>query len=154
MISHSFQDPAFVCSERPVKLRPRSVPAAGIEIATVKSGFGKFGMSGIVLSQNPRFPWNAANLTTAGFDASNEQFTVVSNSGNDAVFISTTAEPFPYIFFTAPNPFSTYIGQSSIPLDLLRSKTTKTTQALCLRASLCRNRWVLPHLSLSLRASF
>ena len=98
--------------------------------------------------------WNAANLTTAGFDASNEQFTVVSNSGNDAVFISTTAEPFPYIFFTAPNPFSTYIGQSSIPLDLLRSKTTKTTQALCLRASLCRNRWVLPHLSLSLRASF
>ena len=36
MISPSSQDPAFVCSERPVELRPRSVRAAGIEIGTVK----------------------------------------------------------------------------------------------------------------------
>ena len=38
-----------------MKLGPRSVRAAGIEIATMKSGFGKFGMSGIVPSQNPVF---------------------------------------------------------------------------------------------------
>src|SRR5258708_37941451 len=35
MESPSSQDPAFVCSERPLKLRPRSVPAAGIEIGTL-----------------------------------------------------------------------------------------------------------------------
>jgi hypothetical protein len=34
VISPSFQDPAFVCGERPVKLRPHSVRTA-IEIGTV-----------------------------------------------------------------------------------------------------------------------
>jgi hypothetical protein len=64
--------------------------------------------------------WSAGNLTAANFIVSNGQYTTVSNSGNDGVFIDTTADPFAYVFFDTLNPFSTYVGQSTIPIDVLQ----------------------------------
>ena len=64
--------------------------------------------------------WSAANLTAANFIVSNGQYTLVSNSGNDGVFIGTTADPLADIFFETLNPFSTYIGQGTIPIDGLQ----------------------------------
>jgi hypothetical protein len=64
--------------------------------------------------------WSAGNLTAANFIVSNGQYTSVSNSGDDGVFIDTTADPFAYIFFDTLNSFSTYVGQSSIPIDVLQ----------------------------------
>lgn len=64
--------------------------------------------------------WSATNLTAANFIVSNGQYTLVTNSGDDGVFIGTTADPYAYIFFDTLNPFSTYIGQGTIPLDVLQ----------------------------------
>jgi len=64
--------------------------------------------------------WSAANLTVANFIVSNGQYTLVSNSGNDGVFIGTTADPLAYVFFETLNPLSTYVGQGTIPLDVLQ----------------------------------
>jgi hypothetical protein len=64
--------------------------------------------------------WSAGNLTAANFDVSNGQYTLVSNSGDDGVFIGTTADPLADIFFETLNPFSTYVGQATIPLDGLQ----------------------------------
>jgi len=64
--------------------------------------------------------WSAGNLTAANFIVSNGQYTLVSNSGDDGVFIGTTADPLAYVFFDTLNPFSTYVGQSTIPIDVLQ----------------------------------
>ena len=64
--------------------------------------------------------WSAGNLTAANFIVSDGQYTLVSNSGNDGVFIGTTADPLAYVFFETLNPFSTYVGQGTIPLDGLQ----------------------------------
>ena len=42
--------------------------------------------------------WSAGNLNAANFIVSNGQYTLVSNSGNDGVFIGTTAD-LSHIFF-------------------------------------------------------
>jgi PEP-CTERM motif len=64
--------------------------------------------------------WSAGNLTASNFIVSNGQYTVVMNSGDDGVFIDTTADPFAYIFFDTVNPFSTYVGEDTIPIDVLQ----------------------------------
>jgi hypothetical protein len=97
--------------------------------------------------------WSAANLTAANFDTSNELYTLVTNIGDDGVFIGTTAESFPDIFFDTVNPFSTYVGQSSIPLDALQFNSDEDSQT-AVSASLTVSKSLgAPPQFLSLRAS-
>jgi hypothetical protein len=98
-----------------------AVSVANADTFTVydmNSSFASGGtVTGTVTLNDTTGAWSAANLTVANFIVSNGQYTVVTNIGNNGVFIGTTADPFPYVFFETLNPFSTYVGQDTIPLE-------------------------------------
>ena len=80
-------------------LAAASVAHAPFTVYDMNSTFSSGGtITGTMTLDDTTGLWSAGNLTAANFIVSNGQYTLVSNSGNDGVFIGTTAD-LSHIFF-------------------------------------------------------